>query len=295
MKSLIKSMTGFGRSEVVSEQCKMIVEMKSVNHRYGDISIRMPKKLSFFETQMRGLLKSYIQRGKVDIFVTYEDLSEQTVELKYNQAMARNYLDMLKRMEEELGVVNDITATALSRYPEVFTLGEQESDEEELWQVLKEALIQATEAFVETRTVEGEHLYNDLIEKLDHMLAMVDVIEARSPGIVDEYRAKLEAKVKELLENNVLEEGRIAAEVTIYADKICVDEETVRLRSHIQTMKKTLGMEGTIGRKLDFIAQEMNREANTILSKANDLELSNTAIDLKTEIEKVREQIQNIE
>ncbi|MDO4942510.1 MAG: YicC/YloC family endoribonuclease [Lachnospiraceae bacterium] len=292
---MIKSMTGFGRSEVSGENCKMTVEMKSVNHRYGDISIRMPKKLSFFETQMRSLLKKYIQRGKVDVFVTYEDLSGETVELKYNQTMAQNYLDMLKRMEEEFGVKNDITTTALSRYPEVFTLEEQESDEDELWEVLQQALIQAVTAFVETRTAEGEHLYYDLTGKLDHMLDMVQMIETRSPGIVEEYRVKLEEKVKELLENNIIDDGRIAAEVTIYADKICVDEETVRLRSHIESMKKTLNMEGTVGRKLDFIAQEMNREANTILSKANDLELSNTAIDLKTEIEKVREQIQNIE
>ncbi|MDO4169895.1 MAG: YicC/YloC family endoribonuclease [Lachnospiraceae bacterium] len=292
---MIKSMTGFGRSEVSNQNCKMIVEMKSVNHRYGDISIRMPKKLSFFETQMRSLLKKYIQRGKVDIFVTYENLSEQTVELKYNQIMAKNYLDMLKHMEEELGVKNDITTTSLSRYPEVFTLEEQESDEEELWTVLEEALTKAVTAFVETRTAEGEHLYYDLTEKLDGMIKMVDIIESRSPSIVDEYRAKLEEKVKELLENNVIDDSRIAAEVTIYADKICVDEETVRLRGHINSMKKTLDMEGSIGRKLDFIAQEMNREANTILSKANDLELSNTAIDLKTEVEKVREQIQNIE
>jgi uncharacterized protein (TIGR00255 family) len=295
VKSLIKSMTGFGRGEVSSEQYKILVEMKSVNHRYGDISIRMPKKLSFFETQMRSLLKKYIQRGKVDLFITFEDLSEQTVELKYNQTMAKNYLDMLKRMEEELGVMNDITTTALSRYPEVFTLEEQAGDEEKLWHVLEEALIEAVTAFVETRTAEGAHLYQDLMAKLDHMLTMVTVIEERSPSIVEEYRARLEEKVKELLENNTIDDGRIATEVTIYADKICVDEETVRLRSHIENMKKTLELDGSIGRKLDFIAQEMNREANTILSKANDLELSNVAIDLKTEIEKVREQIQNIE
>ena len=288
-------MTGFGRNEVSGEHSKMIVEMKSVNHRYGDISIRMPKKLSFFETQMRSVLKKYIQRGKVDVFVTYEDLSEQTMALSYNHAMAKNYLEMLERMEQELGVKNDITATTLSRYPEVFTLEEQESDEEELWSVLKDALEGAAASFVETRIAEGEHLYHDLMEKLDGMLSMVDQIEAYSPGIVETYRAKLEEKVKELLENNTIDEGRIAAEVTIYADKICVDEETVRLKSHINSMKHTLQMEGSIGRKLDFIAQEMNREANTILSKASDLSISDIAIDLKTEIEKVREQIQNIE
>ncbi|MCQ2492210.1 MAG: YicC family protein [Lachnospiraceae bacterium] len=292
---MIKSMTGFGRSEVSDDVSKMIVEMKSVNHRYGDFSIRMPKKLSFFETQMRSLLKKYIARGKVDVFVTYENLSEATVELKYNQTMAANYLDMLKRMEEEFGIGNDITTTSLSRYPEVFTLGEQASDEEELWSVLKQALVEAVEKFVEARTVEGEHLYHDIMEKLDHMLSLVDLVEQRSPSIVEEYRGKLEDKVKELLADTTIEEGRIATEVVIFADKICVDEETVRLRSHINSMKKELGKDGSIGRKLDFIAQEMNREANTILSKANDLELSNIAIDLKTEIEKVREQIQNIE
>ncbi len=292
---MIKSMTGFGRSEVSDDVSKMIIEMKSVNHRYGDFSIRMPKKLSFFETQMRSLLKKYIARGKVDVFVTYENLSEATVELKYNQTMAANYLDMLKRMEEEFGVTNDITTTALSRYPEVFTLGEQASDEDELWAVLKQALLEAIEKFIEARTAEGEHLYNDIMEKLDYMLSLVDQVEQRSPSIVEEYRCRLEDKVKELLADTTIEEGRIASEVVIYADKICVDEETVRLRSHINSMKKELGKSGSIGRKLDFIAQEMNREANTILSKANDLELSGIAIDLKTEIEKVREQIQNIE
>lgn len=288
-------MTGFGRSEVSNEHYKMIIEMKSVNHRYGDISIRMPKKLSFFETQMRALLKKYIQRGKVDVFVTYEDLSEKNVELRYNHTMAQNYLTMLKSMEEEFGVKNDITTTILSKYPEVFTLEEQENNEEKLWAILSEALTKAADAFLETRIVEGEHLYHDLIEKLNYMLSLVDIIETRSPSIVEEYRVKLEEKVKELLENNGIDEGRIAAEVTIYADKICVDEETVRLRSHINSMKQTLELSDSVGRKLDFIAQEMNREANTILSKANDLELSNVAIDLKTEIEKVREQIQNIE
>ena len=292
---MIKSMTGFGRSEVSNEHYKMIIEMKSVNHRYGDISIRMPKKLSFFETQMRALLKKYIQRGKVDVFVTYEDLSEKNVELRYNHTMAQNYLTMLKSMEEEFGVKNDITTTILSKYPEVFTLEEQENNEEKLWAILSEALTKAADAFLETRIVEGEHLYHDLIEKLNYMLSLVDIIETRSPSIVEEYRVKLEEKVKELLENNGIDEGRIAAEVTIYADKICVDEETVRLRSHINSMKQTLELSDSVGRKLDFIAQEMNREANTILSKANDLELSNVAIDLKTEIEKVREQIQNIE
>ena len=199
-------------------------------------------------------------------------------------------------MEESFSLENDIRVSTLSRYPEVLTMEEQLMDEEELWNGLKKALDGAIKQFVETRALEGENLKTDIINKLDGMLKLVDVIEERSPQIVAEYREKLETKVHELLEDTQIEEGRIAAEVVIFADKICTDEEVVRLRSHILHMKETLQSEESgIGRKLDFIAQEMNREANTILSKANDLEISNIGIDLKTEIEKVREQIQNIE
>lgn len=292
---MIKSMTGFGRCEITEGQRKFTVELKGVNHRYLDVNIRMPKNLSFFESSIRNLLKQYVQRGKVDIYITYEDTSENQVSLKYNAKLAEAYLAYGRQMQEMFGLENDIRVSTLSRYPEVLTMEEQAADEEELWAGLEKALKGAFAQFVETRTVEGENLKNDILTKLDEMLALVDYIETRSPEIVAEYRTKLENKVRELLCDTQMDESRIAAEVVIFADKICTDEETVRLKSHIGHMKSTLDEKEGVGRKLDFIAQEMNREANTILSKANDLEVSNHAIDLKTGIEKVREQIQNIE
>lgn len=291
---MIKSMTGFGRAEIADGNRKCTVEIKSVNHRYLDLSIKMPKKLNFFETAIRNVLKEFIQRGKVDVFITYEDLTEQNVSIKYNREVAAEYLKYLKLMSEEFGLENDIRVSTLSRYSEVFSMEDVEMDEEEIWNILERALRQAAQGFVETRVKEGENLRNDLVAKLDGMLLHVDFIAERSPIIVQEYKKRLEDKVKELLDSNV-DENRILTEVTIFADKSCVDEELVRLRSHIETTKETLLAGGSVGRKLDFIAQEMNREANTTLSKSNDLAISNTAIELKTEIEKIREQIQNIE
>ena len=292
---MIKSMTGFGRCEIQKESRKFTVELKSVNHRYLDVNIRMPKKLNFFETAIRTLLKSYANRGKIDIFITYEDISQAQVSVKYNAALAAEYLKYLRQMEEEFGLENDVRVSRLSRYPEVFTMEEQSEDEEELWNGLKEALEGAFGQFVETRKAEGENLKKDILSKLDSLEKEIVFVEERSPQIVAEYRAKLEDKMKELLADTQIEDSRIAAEVILFADKICTDEEVVRLKSHIQHMRNTLEEKEGIGRKLDFIAQEMNREANTILSKANDLEVSNHAITLKTEIEKIREQIQNIE
>lgn len=292
---MIKSMTGFGRCEVQKDSRKFTVELKSVNHRYLDVNIRMPKKLNFFETAIRTLLKSYANRGKVDIFITYEDLSQTQVSVKYNAALAAEYMKYLKQMEDEFGLENDVRVSTLSRYPEVFTMEEQSEDEEELWNGLKEALEGAFTQFVETRKTEGENLKKDITSKLDLLSEQIGFIEERSPQIVAEYRAKLEDKMKELLADTQIEENRIASEVILFADKICTDEEVVRLKSHISHMRNTLEEKDEIGRKLDFIAQEMNREANTILSKANDIEVSDRAISLKTEIEKIREQIQNIE
>ena len=292
---MIKSMTGFGRCEFTDEKRKFTVELKSVNHRYLDVNIKMPKKLNFFESSIRALLKEYIERGKVDVYITYEDYTEDNYALKYNSALAAQYLDYLNRMAEEFGLENDIRVSNLSRYPDVLVMEEQDVDEKELWDGLERALRGACEQFVASRIKEGESLKVDLIDKLDHMISYVDFIEKRSPQIMEEYRKRLEDKIKEILGDRQMDDGRIATEVTIYADKVCVDEETVRLRSHINTTKDTLLEGGSIGRKLDFIAQEMNREANTILSKANNIEISDIGIDLKTGIEKVREQIQNIE
>ena len=292
---MIKSMTGFGRCEVLKDSRKFTVELKSVNHRYLDVNIRMPKKLNFFETSIRTLLKSYADRGKVDIFITYEDLSQSQVSVKYNAALAAEYLKYLNQMAEEFSLDNDVRVSTLSRYPEVFTMEECSEDEDELWNGLKEALEGAFSQFVEMRTKEGERLKEDILLKLDLLSEQIRFIEERSPQIIAEYRTKLEEKMRELLEDTQIDDNRIAAEVILFADKICTDEEAVRLKSHIQHMKETLEESNGIGRKLDFIAQEMNREANTILSKANDLDISNRAISLKTEIEKIREQIQNIE
>lgn len=292
---MMKSMTGFGRCEVQEAERKITVEMKSVNHRYLDINIKMPKKLNFFETSIRNELKKYIQRGKVDLFIAYEDYTETNVCVKYNKELAGEYMDYLNQMAEDFSLENDVKISGLSKYPEVFTMEEQGIDEERLWQLLDKAIKGAAEGFVETRIKEGEHLRKDLLEKLDGMLEHIIYITERSPQIIVEYRKKLEDKVKELLGDAQVDENRLLMEVTIFADRVCVDEELVRLKSHIETTKDTLLLGGSIGRKLDFIAQEMNREANTILSKSNDLEISNRAIELKTEIEKVREQIQNIE
>ncbi|MDD6201780.1 MAG: YicC family protein [Lachnospiraceae bacterium] len=292
---MIKSMTGFGRCEVSEENRKITVEMKSVNHRYLDVNIKMPKKLNFFESSIRNLLKEYMQRGKVDLFITYEDLSENNVTVTYHKEVAAEYLSYLKQMADDFGLENDVRVAALSRYPEVFTLDDVEIDEAGIWKTLEKALRGAAEGFVETRIREGEHLRDDLIAKLDGMLTVVDFISERSPQIIKEYKNRLTEKVQEMLGDTQVDEARLLTEVTIFADKVCVDEEIVRLRSHIETTKQTLLEGGGIGRKLDFLAQEMNREANTILSKANDLAISNKGIELKTEIEKVREQIQNIE
>ena len=292
---MIKSMTGFGRSEIVKGNRKISVEIKSVNHRYLEAGIKMPKKLNVFESRMRDLLKKYATRGKIDIFINYEDDSENQVNLKFNQNIADEYMTIFNNMSEKYNLKNDMTVGGLARFPEVITMDEVQEDEEELWLFIEEAMKAALKQFVNTRILEGENLKKDLLGKLDHMEELVAFVEKRSPEIMKEYRSKLESKVKELLGDTTIDESRIATEVIIYADKICVDEETVRLRSHIEHARKCLNEDGGIGRKMDFIAQEMNREANTTLSKANDIEISNAAIDLKTEIEKVREQIQNIE
>lgn len=293
---MIRSMTGFGHGEVSNDKNqKVTVEMKSVNHRYCDISLKLPKKLAMFEANIRNIMKEYASSGKIDIYVSYEDLSETAVSLHYNQAMAEEYMQVFKKMQEDFNIETKITAEALAKYPEVVTIEEVQQDEEVWWELLEAALRQAAEKFVETRTIEGANLKRDLLGKLDQMAADVAFIEERSPQIIAEYRSKLEEKVKEFLEDSTIEENRIAAEVTLYADKIAVDEEIVRLQSHISSMTDVLESDESIGRKLDFMAQEMNREANTILSKSSDVDLADHAIELKTNVEKVREQIQNIE
>lgn len=292
---MIKSMTGFGRAEVSDEKRKITIEIKAVNHRYLDVNMKMPKKLCIFESSIRTVLKEYVERGKIDIFITYEDFTDTNVSVKYNDEVAKAYVSFINDISKEFSLENDLKASTLSRFPEVFTLEEQEIDESELWEYVEKALRDALKMFVDARVKEGENLKNDIIVKLDNMLENVSFIEKRAPEIINEYHAKLKDKVSEYLKDSSIDEQRIVTEVTLFTDKICIDEEIVRLKSHIEATKDALINGGSLGRKLDFIAQEMNREANTILSKANDLKTSNHAIELKTDIEKVREQIQNIE
>lgn len=292
---MIKSMTGFGRSELSVNDRKITVEMKSVNHRYLDVNIKIPKKFNFYEAFLRNLLKKYIERGKVDVFVTYEDSSEGSKMLSYDGALAKEYADYIEQMSRELKIVNDITTSSLIKCQDIFVMQEQAIDEDEMEQLLTQTFEEAAKNFVSTRITEGENLKNDLLEKLEQMLSYVKFIEERSPKIIEEYKKKLTEKISELLDNQQIDENRIVMEVTLYADKICVDEEIVRLKSHIEGMKATLLKGGAVGRKLDFVAQEMNREANTILSKSSDVQITDIGIELKTIIEKIREQIQNIE
>ena len=292
---MVKSMTGFGRCEVITEEYRLSVEMKAVNHRYLDLSIKMPRKLNFLEAPIRALLKEYMERGKVDVYITYEDYTENRVNLKYNHLLAQEYMSYFRKMSEEFGIPDDVSVSRLASMPEIFSMEEERDDEDYLWKILEPVIRSATERFVESRIREGENLQRDLLGKLDDMSLIVDDITERSPKIVEEYRQHLLEKVRELLGSTQIDASLIATEVTAYSDKICTDEETVRLRSHIDATRKELVRGGSVGRKLDFIAQEMNREANTILSKANNLAISDNGIALKTLIEKIREQIQNLE
>ncbi len=292
---MIRSMTGFGRYEISENNRKITVEIKSVNHRYLDINIRMPKKLYSFENNIRHLIKNMLERGKVDVFISYEDYSEGSMCLKYNEGVAKEYFDTITKISQMFGLLNDATATYIAKCPEVVVMEEQAVSEDELEKLVSDTVNGALVELVKAREKEGEHLRGNLFEKTKIMQDIVEMIKEKSPQILKEYKAKLEEKVKELLLNSTIDESRIAAEVTLYADKVCVDEEIVRLLSHINSMNVNLQNGDRVGRKLDFIAQEMNREANTILSKTSDIEITNKGIELKNTIEEIREQVQNIE
>ncbi len=291
----LKSMTGFGRAEVSNDQYRLSVEVKSVNSRFLDLSIKMPKKFNALEANIRNTVKEYISRGKVDLFITYESFSEKGKALRLDLPLAKEYLESMRTLVNALGVEDNVKVTNLASLPDVLVLSEESEDDDALWESLKPSLTGALERFSETRVMEGENLQQDLLGKLAEMEAIVNRIDARSPEITAAYEARLRTKVSELLEGTGIDEARIVQEVTIYSDKICTDEERVRLHSHIKNMRTKLQNGGLVGRELDFVAQEMNREANTTLSKANDLIVSEDAIGLKTLIEKIREQIQNLE
>jgi uncharacterized protein (TIGR00255 family) len=292
---MIQSMTGFGRGEAANEKYKVTIEMKSVNHRYLDLSVRLPRKLNFYEPAIRNQVKEFAKRGKIDIFVSMEQLQENAESIQYNPQIAAAYLSGISQMADEFSIDGTIQAYQLARFPDVFTKAEEDDNEEEWIPIVTQALRDACEKFAESRRIEGEKLAKDLSEKLDHISDLVDKIETRSPQIVEEYRKKITEKVEQLLGDTQIDENLLATEIVMFSDKICVDEEMVCLRTHVEHVKETLAAGENIGRKLDFLIQEMNREANTTLSKANDSEVSEYGIDLKTEIEKIREQIQNIE
>ena len=292
---MIQSMTGFGRGEAANEKYKVTIEMKSVNHRYLALSVRLPRKLNFYEPAIRNQVKEFAKRGKIDIFVSIEQLQENAESIQYNPQIAAAYLSGISQMADEFSIDGTIQAYQLARFPDVFTKAEEDDNEEEWIPIVTQALRDACEKFAESRRIEGEKLAKDLSEKLDHISDLVDKIETRSPQIVEEYRKKITEKVEQLLGDTQIDENLLATEIVMFSDKICVDEEMVRLRTHVEHVKETLAVGENIGRKLDFLIQEMNREANTTLSKANDSEVSEYGIDLKTEIEKIREQIQNIE
>lgn len=292
---MIKSMTGYGRGEKITDTGKCTVEIKSVNHRYLDLSIKLSRKLNMFEGEIRNVLKDYIQRGKVDVFINYEDYSKESVNIKYNPQIAAEYMKHLRTMAEEFDIDDDVRVSTLARLPEVLVSEDESMNEDETWKLVKEVLLIACDAFVVSRIKEGENLKTDLLAKLDAMGENVNFIEERFPAIVEEYKNRLTQKIKEVLDDKQIDESRILTEVCIYSDKICVDEEMVRLKSHIEAVKEALIQGGAVGKRLDFLAQELNREANTTLSKSTDVEVANVAITIKTDIEKIREQIQNIE
>ena len=303
---MLKSMTGFGRAEVSEGDRKVTVEMKSVNHRYLELGIKVPRKLNFLEGNVRNEMKKFVSRGKVDVFISYENLGKGDECIRYNSMLAKEYFDCYEQISRELGLENDVKTSYIMRSPDVVTIVANIDNlisgnvSAELGHIINltaqnVTIDEAVIKLIETREEEGKRLQADLISKLDGMIENVKFITEKSPVIVAEYKEKITNKIHELLEDSQIDESRIAQEVIVFADKVCVDEELVRLDSHIKAMREDLLKGETVGRRLDFIAQEMNREANTTLSKTSDPEISDHAIMLKTDIEKVREQIQNIE
>ncbi len=292
---MIKSMTGYGRFEASERDYRVSVEIKSVNHKYCDINIKMPARFGEFENDIRKTAKQYAERGKIDVYVSFEDYSESRTLVRYRSDVARGYMDAISAAADEFGVKPLAEATSLLMFPGVVSLEEAPEDTGRIFGIVDASLRKACEMFARSREKEGAVLRDDILRKLDRVLELVGEIELRSPQIVGEYRKRLSSKVLELLGDRKIDDGVLATEIAIFADKLCVDEETVRLRSHAKNMRETLDAGESVGRKLDFIAQEMNREANTILSKAGDMSVSETAIELKTEVEKIREQVQNIE
>lgn len=292
---MIKSMTGYGKSEQTIDSLNVTVEIKSVNHRYFEFSARVPREYGFLEEKLKKYCNSLITRGKVECYVSVEDLEEREMEVNVNETLAAGYVKALKELSERFGLKDDISAVTLSRYPDVITLHKASEDEERIWNAVKTVAETAVSKFIEMRETEGSKLRGDILSRADYIIECVEFIEGRSPETVREYSEKLKQRMKELLGDAAVDEQRLLNEAAIYADKIAVDEETVRLRSHISQLREFMNSSEAIGRKLDFLVQEINREANTIGSKAQDVDIAKKVIAIKAEVEKIREQVQNIE
>lgn len=292
---MIKSMTGYGKSEQTIDSLNVTVEIKSVNHRYFEFSVRVPREYGFLEEKLKKYCNSLITRGKVECYVSVEDLEEREMEVNVNETLAAGYVKALKELSERFGLKDDISAVTLSRYPDVITLHKASEDEERIWNAVKTVAETAVSKFIEMRETEGSKLRGDILSRADYIIECVEFIEGRSPETVREYNEKLKQRMKELLGDAAVDEQRLLNEAAIYADKIAVDEETVRLRSHISQLREFMNSSEAIGRKLDFLVQEINREANTIGSKAQDVDIAKKVIAIKAEVEKIREQVQNIE
>ena len=291
---MIRSMTGYGRGNISKNEREYQIEIKSVNHRYLDISAKMPRQLSYLEDAIKKEIASKVKRGKIDVFITFNNNSLEGRTIKINTELAHAYIEELKRLSEKEKILSDIQVTEISKYPDVLNI-QNEQDDDKIKEELIEVLNDAIENFISMRQTEGSKISEDLLKRLDYIEVKVNEISKLSTGLIEEYVVKLEARIKEILKDQEIDKQRLAQEVVIYADKCSVEEEITRLNSHILQFKNLLNSEEAVGKKLDFIVQEMNRETNTIGSKANNLDITNRVIDLKTEIENIREQIQNIE
>ena len=292
---MIRSMTGYGSAEEILGGRNICVEIKSVNHRYFEYSARVPRSCGFVEERMKRLLSGAISRGKVEVGVTIQTVEGVDEAISINRDVVKNYVEALRSVKNEFDLTDDLSLSSIAKLPDVFTVVKAETDEEALWSDIESVAKKALAAFVEGREAEGERLKADVLQKIAFIEEKVSFIEERSPETVKEYRARLYDKMREVLENNQIDEGRILQEAAVYADKVAVDEETVRLRSHMQELRKTLDKSEPIGKSLDFRIQEVNRETNTIGSKCSDAAIADTVIEMKNTIEKIREQIQNIE
>ena len=292
---MIKSMTGFGRGTSEGEISSFVVEMKTVNHRYFELNVRMPRTLISLEDNIRKYVNEKVKRGKVDIFVTQNQGDKESMEVVLNEQIAASYLSALHKLKDKYSLRDDVSSSTLARFPEVLTLKQKEEDIEQVWQELLPSLEESVSNLCSMREEEGKKLLADITSRCECISKNVEIINNRVPEISEEYRKRLLKKVEEILTERNIDESRIAMEVVLQADKTCIDEEIVRLKSHVNQVLETLKMNEPIGRKLDFIVQEMNREANTIASKVNDLKLTNVALDIKSDIEKIREQVQNVE